>query len=32
MYRNGMDESSALQCIVNGIVSIAEHQCLPEHP
>jgi predicted glycosyltransferase len=31
MYRNGMDESSALQCIVNGIVSIAEHQCLPEH-
>jgi uncharacterized protein len=28
--RNSMDQSAALECIVNGISSIAEHQCLPE--
>ena len=28
--RNLRTESAALECIVNGISSIAEHQCLPE--
>jgi hypothetical protein len=26
------DDSAALESIVNGIISIAEHKCLPDHP
>lgn len=29
--RKSTGQNAVLQCIVEGIVSIAEHQCLPEH-
>jgi predicted glycosyltransferase len=29
--RESLDHSESLQCIVEGIISLAEHQCLPAH-